>query len=121
MKCPRCGLINPDIAQRCDCGYDFLSKTVQKAYFQQKLPAEIRGFLIFLIVWNALGLFRAIGSRNEYAVIAVGLWSAAIYPLYLQLVKKKPWARYTLMVLTFPFGTALLLMREVKLYMLQRD
>ena len=24
MHCPQCGLINPDIAQRCDCGYDFI-------------------------------------------------------------------------------------------------
>lgn len=23
MKCPNCGLINPDIAQRCDCGHKF--------------------------------------------------------------------------------------------------
>jgi len=23
MKCPQCGLFNPDEAQRCDCGYDF--------------------------------------------------------------------------------------------------
>ena len=23
MKCPNCGLINPDIALRCDCGYRF--------------------------------------------------------------------------------------------------
>jgi hypothetical protein len=32
MKCPRCGLINPDIAQRCDCGYDFHRKKVDLRY-----------------------------------------------------------------------------------------
>ena len=26
MKCPRCQLINPPDAMRCDCGYDFLSQ-----------------------------------------------------------------------------------------------
>ena len=26
MKCPRCGLINPETASRCDCGYNFESK-----------------------------------------------------------------------------------------------
>ena len=29
MKCPKCGLLNPDEAQRCDCGYDFQTKTIQ--------------------------------------------------------------------------------------------
>lgn len=24
MKCPECGLINPENAQRCDCGYNFI-------------------------------------------------------------------------------------------------
>ena len=37
MKCPRCGLFNPDVAQRCDCGYDFESQTVEKSYV-----AEVR-------------------------------------------------------------------------------
>ena len=32
MNCPRCGLINPGTAQRCDCGYDFISKSVQESY-----------------------------------------------------------------------------------------
>jgi hypothetical protein len=36
-------------------------------------------------------------------------------------LKKKSWARTALAVLTFPVGTALLLTREVKLYMLQKD
>ena len=30
MNCPQCGLINPETAQRCDCGYDFISKSVEK-------------------------------------------------------------------------------------------
>ncbi len=27
MECPNCGLINPESAQRCDCGYHFVAKT----------------------------------------------------------------------------------------------
>jgi hypothetical protein len=121
MKCPRCGLINPENAQRCDCGYDFVTHSVERPYFKQKLPTEIKGFFIFLIVWNALGIFRAIASDNIYEPIVIAFWSVVIYPLYLQMVKKKAWARYALMVATFPIGTMLLLMREVKLYMLQKD
>ena len=31
IKCPRCGLFNPDSVQRCDCGYDFERETVATA------------------------------------------------------------------------------------------
>jgi hypothetical protein len=33
MECPRCKLTNPDSAQRCDCGYNFETKTVERPYF----------------------------------------------------------------------------------------
>lgn len=39
-KCPRCGLFNPDTAQKCDCAYDFETRTVKSAYVKQKLPLE---------------------------------------------------------------------------------
>jgi|SRR5215475_11444852 len=31
-KCPKCGLFSPDIAERCDCGFDFLTKRVAASY-----------------------------------------------------------------------------------------
>src|SRR5262245_8510174 len=31
-NCPKCDLVNPPEAQRCDCGYDFSSGTVQQSY-----------------------------------------------------------------------------------------
>ncbi len=51
MECPRCGLLNPDAALRCDCGYDFVSKAVQTPYFRQELPKPF------------MGLFRASGIQ----------------------------------------------------------
>lgn len=30
MKCPNCGLINPDTAMWCDCGYDFQARAQRK-------------------------------------------------------------------------------------------
>lgn len=32
LVCPRCQLISPPIAARCDCGYDFETKTVKASY-----------------------------------------------------------------------------------------
>jgi len=119
MKCPRCRLINPDTAERCDCGYDFSSHTVERPYFKQEFPSEIKIFLVFLIVWNRVVLIASRGTPE--ALIAAILWTLVLYPLYRQMVKKKRSARFLLMILTFPIGTAFLMMREVRLYMLQKD
>jgi len=32
MECPRCCLRNPDIAERCDCGYDFATGAIKETY-----------------------------------------------------------------------------------------
>src|SRR2546422_1467195 len=32
MQCPRCGLLNPPTAIRCDCGYDFPTESVKASY-----------------------------------------------------------------------------------------
>lgn len=32
QRCPHCGLFSPPEAARCDCGYDFASKTVKSSY-----------------------------------------------------------------------------------------
>ncbi len=35
MKCPKCGLINPDSALKCDCGYNFTTGEINGACFSQ--------------------------------------------------------------------------------------
>ena len=32
MECKNCGLLNPDTAMRCDCGYDFATDTMRASY-----------------------------------------------------------------------------------------
>ena len=39
MECPTCGLINPATAQRCDCGFDFVSRTTKVSFVK---PAELK-------------------------------------------------------------------------------
>ena len=36
QDCPTCGLTNPDTAQRCDCGYDFSSRTMKQPYLRPR-------------------------------------------------------------------------------------
>ncbi|MBN9121990.1 MAG: hypothetical protein J0I06_23085 [Planctomycetes bacterium] len=36
--CPKCGLVNPPSAQRCDCGYDFISRSVEASYLGKRDP-----------------------------------------------------------------------------------
>ena len=43
MNCPRCKLINPDNALRCDCGWDFSTGSVMVSYLdtEAKLQADL--------------------------------------------------------------------------------
>jgi hypothetical protein len=38
QRCPSCGLTNPDAAQRCDCGYDFVSHVAPPPGPPRKFP-----------------------------------------------------------------------------------
>jgi hypothetical protein len=120
MKCPRCGLFNPDIAQRCDCGYDFETHTLQKAYVQQSLPGEIQTYVRLLIVSNVFTGLAALRSGEVSGVTVAAVWSVVVWWLYSQLVEKRNWARLALAVVSFPIGL-LVLSPEVKLYCLQED
>jgi len=34
--CPKCGLVNPPEAQRCDCGWDFVARRQEQSYLEPK-------------------------------------------------------------------------------------
>lgn len=47
QKCPQCGLVNPPEAQRCDCGWDFMSQRQEKTYLEpnHQEPPHVRAIL----------------------------------------------------------------------------
>jgi hypothetical protein len=64
--CPKCGLVNPPTAQRCDCGWDFVSRQQEQSYLEPKhraqLAAGIGGGALVLsyIIWRlVVALMRA--------------------------------------------------------------
>jgi hypothetical protein len=75
VNCPNCRLVNPPSAQRCDCGYDFATKSVKPSYLadsqdvsdlaMEAVRALGRQDLMVGGMWLALGTVATIGS---YAV-----------------------------------------------------
>jgi uncharacterized RDD family membrane protein YckC len=90
LECPRCGLINPDNAQRCDCGYGFQTHTWSQRYaglryagFGPRLGALVSDSMILL----PLSAFSFWGSARYrlfpvYWVIP-GTLFALFYGVYL--------------------------------------
>ncbi len=80
MECPVCKLTNPDSAQRCDCGHNFVSNWLDKPSLPPKPKYSVeKGLTIFsclaAVIWlislwfgGPLGLFfmlvRAITGRD---------------------------------------------------------
>ncbi len=118
IECPHCGLVNPNTAQRCDCGYDFETQTVQTAYFKAELPTQFRSFMKFLLAYNGVVVLAALGQGYGTLAWAIG-WAAAIWWLYSRMLAKKNWARLALAVLTFPVGL-LILSSDARLYCFQK-
>ena len=53
MDCPKCKLLNLSSAERCDCGYDFKTDTMQEAYLSERDKR----------LWKPK-IVRAISTRN---------------------------------------------------------
>ena len=87
--CPKCGLLNPPGASRCDCGYDFQSQSVEDSYLEKARGATIKGSalsplttgdiivcIVFPFAGVIVGLVRAI-RRKPGALQMLG-WSLLV-------------------------------------------
>ena len=69
MECPKCGLLSPDSALRCDCGYDFHTKKLEESYLRGRVKPDggimqkseaafsswVIGFLLSAVLFGTLG------------------------------------------------------------------
>ena len=82
MKCSRCGLFNPDSSERCDCGFNFRTQTVEESYshhggnsttsavkaqHKQQFPSTITS-------WTKVHWGRALTYTNLFVLAFNILW-----------------------------------------------
>lgn len=71
MDCPTCGLMNPEAAQRCDCGFDFRVGEIKQCYMSTKVPKRpimvsiIMIYYILATVWMVFS-YLLIASMWEH-------------------------------------------------------
>jgi len=108
MKCPKCALINPDSALRCDCGYKFkppltepnegstsLKIIIEKniKYEKKKVQTILKwvGITIFFIALTSLGTYIIkIGIYGWHIVIGVVIIGMAVSGFIGLLNKTRP-------------------------------
>ena len=84
VKCPRCGLINPNTGQRCDCGYDFRINEVDPRFAKPVAKAEgykrlaVRAVAVALILFILCLLPSSAHAYLTFSKILLGLGLAVI-------------------------------------------
>jgi hypothetical protein len=89
--CPKCKLVNPDTAERCDCGYDFPSGTMQSSYLtvkdRRRKVGAIGAVAVFLLMLR-LGSLTTLAKHGwvplAYAVgfIVLVIVAVLFWPRY---------------------------------------
>ena len=109
-NCPKCRLLNPDSALRCDCGYDFLTGTMQKAPQAKRSEPSMRVLrvIVGLVAFTLPILFVVIGMHFDRSQaqpddqiyerwIQMLLWGslvlAALVPSALIMTSRLSWPR----------------------------
>lgn len=134
-ECPHCKLENPDSAERCDCGYDFASGSMESEEIfdeyrpKEKQPTDYTGliiaaalapvlilFLYFDKVDLGLTVFIVLGAIVLAIKIRwnlrkrVWFWATIVFILALHVplffVVRWPFGKTPMIAYTMPFGIA---------------
>lgn len=119
MRCPRCDLLNPDTALRCDCGYDFREQTVKESYadrtFEPALEHPPKAFYVFSALIIIVDLGVVLAHR-------VAVWGLVFHLVLIVLVyRRKNWVRNLLGFSSFFYGGFyFMLSKKLKQYCSQK-
>ena len=110
MDCPKCRLINPPNAVTCDCGYNFVTRTVDPISPERqhqkeenvKTPLQTFAGLTFCLM--ILRTLIALEHSSAGILILTAIAMVTIGGLTWAVYQRSNAARITLMILTFPIG-----------------
>src|SRR5262245_4264860 len=74
-RCPRCSLINPPSAQRCECGFDFRSAPAEVRYELERQYHGIHARIVAGVVLLAFGVLISAVSLIAGAAPAIPLFA----------------------------------------------
>ena len=95
MLCPTCKLENPPTAQRCDCGYDFITKSLEDSYARPGTDSAssrprfswvaglLHGLVAYLVVVAPLALRAPARAYGAVLRSGVGFFVWALLLSYL--------------------------------------
>lgn len=69
MKCPNCGLENPDTAMRCDCGYDLLAGKTMDPYLNKPPLVSSTAAGLYIIASLLAPFVLCYGAIYSYAAV----------------------------------------------------
>ena len=96
QECPRCGLLNPPDALRCDCGFDFPSHSLKHSYLDPARALVLQSPSLVEILISALipfaGIYRGLRARAEGRALAGGMMMRiSISVLFILVVIASAW------------------------------
>ncbi len=102
MDCPNCKLVNPPNTTRCDCGYDFQTRTIQQSYLTERdkrvlqRSGGVAGIVcaVLLALEFALRLTSAAVAKHSVAIgVLTVILIAASLGFWLWLFNGNAWKR----------------------------